>query len=160
MKLVARCLADPRQQRFAHSSASTWPPAVGRGRCQETWPANLELWRLNAGRVDGYLNKAIADAGGTGKPSHVSLWMVLRIDRRPSHWTITPDPEIWREAGVLSGTLARTQGYGREQRRRVLNDALLSPPLENTDVRYCLATFGTLTCCSNSTPRGKSCSIE
>jgi predicted nucleic acid-binding protein len=26
---------------------------------------------------------------------------------------------------VLSGTLARTQGYGREQRRRVLNDALL-----------------------------------
>jgi predicted nucleic acid-binding protein len=35
------------------------------------------------------------------------------------------DPEIWREAGVLSGTLARTHGYGREQRRRVLNDALL-----------------------------------
>jgi predicted nucleic acid-binding protein len=47
------------------------------------------------------------------------------IDRRPSHRTITPDPEIWREAGVLSGTLARTQGYGREQRRRILNDALL-----------------------------------
>ncbi|MGA2360463.1 MAG: type II toxin-antitoxin system VapC family toxin [Terriglobales bacterium] len=47
------------------------------------------------------------------------------IDRRPSYRTITPDPEIWREAGVLSGTLARTQGYGREQRRRVLNDALL-----------------------------------
>jgi predicted nucleic acid-binding protein len=47
------------------------------------------------------------------------------IDRRPSYRTITPDPEIWREAGVLSGTLARTQGYGKEQRRRVLNDALL-----------------------------------
>jgi len=47
------------------------------------------------------------------------------IDRRPSYRTITPDPEIWREAGMLSGTLARTQGYGREQRRRVLNDALL-----------------------------------
>jgi predicted nucleic acid-binding protein len=47
------------------------------------------------------------------------------IDRRPSYRTIMPDPEIWREAGVLSGTLARTQGYGREQRRRVLNDALL-----------------------------------
>jgi predicted nucleic acid-binding protein len=26
---------------------------------------------------------------------------------------------------VLSGTLVRTQGYAREQRRRVLNDALL-----------------------------------
>ncbi|MBZ5658395.1 MAG: type II toxin-antitoxin system VapC family toxin [Acidobacteriia bacterium] len=50
------------------------------------------------------------------------------IDRRPSYRsyrTITPDPEIWREAGVLSGTLARIQGYGREERRRVLNDALL-----------------------------------
>jgi predicted nucleic acid-binding protein len=47
------------------------------------------------------------------------------IDRRPSYRTITPDPEVWREAGVLSGTLARTQGYGTEHRRRVLNDALL-----------------------------------
>jgi predicted nucleic acid-binding protein len=47
------------------------------------------------------------------------------IDRRPSYRTITPDPEVWREAGLLSGTLARIQGYGREQWRRVLNDALL-----------------------------------
>jgi predicted nucleic acid-binding protein len=47
------------------------------------------------------------------------------IDRRPSYRTIAPDVEIWREAGVLSGMLARTQGYGREQRRRVLNDALV-----------------------------------
>jgi hypothetical protein len=29
------------------------------------------------------------------------------------------------EAGILSGVLARTKGYGNEQRRRVLNDALL-----------------------------------
>ena len=47
------------------------------------------------------------------------------LDRRPSYRTVTPDAEIWREAGILSGVLARTQGYGREQRRRVLNDALL-----------------------------------
>ena len=47
------------------------------------------------------------------------------IDRRPSYRTITPDGAIWREAGILSGMLARTQGYRREQRRRVLNDALL-----------------------------------
>jgi predicted nucleic acid-binding protein len=47
------------------------------------------------------------------------------IDRRSGYRTITPDGEIWREAGILSGMLARTQGYGREQRRRVLNDALL-----------------------------------
>jgi predicted nucleic acid-binding protein len=47
------------------------------------------------------------------------------IDRRPSYRTITPDPEVCRDAGVLSGTLARTQGDGTEQRRRVLNDALV-----------------------------------
>ena len=32
---------------------------------------------------------------------------------------------VWGETGVLSGTRARTQGYGTEQRRRVLSDALL-----------------------------------
>lgn len=47
------------------------------------------------------------------------------IERRPSYRTIVPDPEIWREAGVLSGILARLQSYGRDHRRRALNDALL-----------------------------------
>ena len=47
------------------------------------------------------------------------------IERRPNYRTITPDAEVWREAGILSVMQARTQGYGREQRRRVLNDALL-----------------------------------
>ena len=47
------------------------------------------------------------------------------IERRPSYRTIAPDPEIWREAGILSGVLARLQGYGRDNRRRALNDALL-----------------------------------
>lgn len=47
------------------------------------------------------------------------------IDRRSGYRTITPDSEVWREAGVLSGTLARTQGYGIERQGRVLNDALL-----------------------------------
>jgi len=47
------------------------------------------------------------------------------IERRPSYRTIVPDPEIWREAGILSGVLARLQGYGKDHRRRALNDALL-----------------------------------
>ena len=47
------------------------------------------------------------------------------IERRPRHRTLPTDSEIWREAGILSGTLARLQGYKSEQRRRVLNDALL-----------------------------------
>jgi predicted nucleic acid-binding protein len=48
-----------------------------------------------------------------------------RLDRLLDDGNLALDHEIWREAGVLSGKLARTQGYGREQRRRVLNDALL-----------------------------------
>lgn len=47
------------------------------------------------------------------------------IARRPIQRTISPDRDIWREAGILSGTLARLQGYEQDRRRRVLNDALL-----------------------------------
>lgn len=47
------------------------------------------------------------------------------IERRRTYRTIAPDPEVWRDAGILSGVLARLQGYGRDHRRRALNDALL-----------------------------------
>jgi predicted nucleic acid-binding protein len=47
------------------------------------------------------------------------------IEQRPAYRTIVPDVEIWREAGVLSGMLARLQGYGKDHRRRLLNDSLL-----------------------------------
>ena len=72
----------------------------------------------------------LAATCGLLDPAHSQTPVIIEqiaavIDRRPSYRTITPDPQIWREAGVLSGTLARTQGYGKEQRRRVLNDALL-----------------------------------
>jgi predicted nucleic acid-binding protein len=72
----------------------------------------------------------LAATCGLLDPAHSQTLQIIAqvaavIDRRPSYRTITPDPEIWREAGELSGTLARNQGYGREQRRRVLNDALL-----------------------------------
>ena len=72
----------------------------------------------------------LAATCGLLDPAHSQTHEIIEqiaavIDRRPSYRTITPDPEVWREAGVLSGALARTQGYGREQRRRVLNDALL-----------------------------------
>ena len=47
------------------------------------------------------------------------------IERRPAHRTIAPDRETWLVAGLLSGILSRLQGYGRAERRRVLNDALI-----------------------------------
>ncbi len=47
------------------------------------------------------------------------------IQQRPAHRTIAPDREIWLVAGVLSGILGRLQGYGRAERLRLLNDALI-----------------------------------
>jgi hypothetical protein len=35
------------------------------------------------------------------------------IEQRPAHHTLTPDCEIWREAGILAGLLARLQSYGK-----------------------------------------------
>jgi predicted nucleic acid-binding protein len=38
---------------------------------------------------------------------------------------LTPDPQIWAEAGLIAGTLARTQNFQRHQRKECLNDALI-----------------------------------
>ena len=51
--------------------------------------------------------------------------LVAAIERRPVHRTISPDREIWLEAGILVGVLTRLQQYSASDRRRVLNDALL-----------------------------------
>ena len=47
------------------------------------------------------------------------------IDLRPAHRILTPDRDTWREAGMLAGLLARLQAYGKNQRRKALNDALI-----------------------------------
>ena len=72
----------------------------------------------------------LAAACGMLEPAHPGTRNVIDeitavIDHRPLQRTITPDPATWREAGILSGLLARLQGYGKDQRRRVLNDALV-----------------------------------
>ena len=51
--------------------------------------------------------------------------LVETIERRPAHRTLNPDAEIWREAGILAGLLARLQHYDKTERRRALNDALI-----------------------------------
>lgn len=38
---------------------------------------------------------------------------------------LTPDADVWTEAGLVAGTLARTQNYQRHQRKECLNDALI-----------------------------------
>lgn len=47
------------------------------------------------------------------------------IEMRPAHRILNPDRAMWREAGVLAGLLARLQRYGKEERRKALNDALI-----------------------------------
>ena len=72
----------------------------------------------------------LSAACGLLDPAHAATRSIIEaiaqiVERRPEYRTIAPDAEVWREAGILSGTLARLQGYGKDQRRRVLNDALL-----------------------------------
>lgn len=58
-------------------------------------------------------------------------WKALRdhyaglIASIPSTRLLTPDPDVWIQAGLIAGTLARTQTYQRHQRKEALNDALI-----------------------------------
>jgi predicted nucleic acid-binding protein len=51
--------------------------------------------------------------------------IIESIDRRAPHRILSPDREIWREAGILAGMLARLQNYDKDDRRKALNDALI-----------------------------------
>ena len=72
----------------------------------------------------------LAAACGLLNPTHAQTQRVIEeiedvLDRRPIQRTIIPDRDTWREAGILSGMLTRLQGLNKDQRLRVLNDALL-----------------------------------
>ena len=43
----------------------------------------------------------------------------------PDQRILVPDAETWTAAGLVAGTLARTQGYDRSSRKECLNDALI-----------------------------------
>jgi predicted nucleic acid-binding protein len=51
--------------------------------------------------------------------------LAASIELRPAHRILTPDRDTWREAGILAGLLARLQQYGKNERRKALNDALI-----------------------------------
>ena len=51
--------------------------------------------------------------------------ILAAVEKMPAHRTLQPDREIWLEAAILSGILARLQKYDKNNRKRVLNDALL-----------------------------------
>lgn len=67
---------------------------------------------------------------GNADPAHPT-WPALRdhyqtlFTRVPASRILTPDPDIWIEAGLIAGVLARTQGFQPNQRKECLNDSLI-----------------------------------
>lgn len=47
------------------------------------------------------------------------------FDQIPATRLVVPDDDTWIEAGLIAGTLARTQGFQPHQRKECLNDALI-----------------------------------
>lgn len=69
-------------------------------------------------------------ACGRLDPAHPGTAEVVRritgaVDRWPPARVLNPDREIWREAALLSGILARLQHARTEDRGRTMNDALI-----------------------------------
>jgi predicted nucleic acid-binding protein len=47
------------------------------------------------------------------------------FDVIPDSRVLTPDADVWAAAGLVAGTLARSQGLDRTARKESLNDALI-----------------------------------
>ena len=72
----------------------------------------------------------LATGIGNSDPAH-PRWgkqrdhYVTILDAIPANRILSPDADIWVAAGIIAGTLARTQGFQPHQRNRCLNDALI-----------------------------------
>lgn len=72
----------------------------------------------------------LATGVANGDPTH-SRWKAARDHYAelaatiPPSRLLTPDAEVWADAGVVAGTLARTQGFQPYQRKECLNDTLI-----------------------------------
>ena len=86
-------------------------------RLTEIWHSTVTEAELTA--LAGLLSPVHRDT------PQVVQQVLASVERRPSHRILTPDREVWREAGILAGLLARLQKYGRAEQRRALNDALI-----------------------------------
>jgi len=72
----------------------------------------------------------LASTCGLLDPAHPETKDVIKriagiVNRISPYRSLAPDREIWHEAGILTGTLARLQGVAKPDRRRILNDALI-----------------------------------
>jgi predicted nucleic acid-binding protein len=72
----------------------------------------------------------LASTCGLLDPAHPGTKDVIKritgiVHRISQYRSLAPDREVWHEAGILTGTLARIQGILKPDRRRILNDALI-----------------------------------
>ncbi len=82
-------------------------------RAAEAWHSPVTEAELPA--ACGLLDPAHAGTRG------ITEQITAVIEQGP----LEADSEIWREAGILSGILARLLGHKSDQRRQLLNDGLL-----------------------------------
>lgn len=86
-------------------------------RAASLWHSTVTESELSA--IAGLLDPGHPD---TSRATHQVL---ASIEQRPSHRIVNPDLEVWRDAGILAGLLARLQQYGKAEQRKTLNDALI-----------------------------------
>jgi predicted nucleic acid-binding protein len=98
---------------------------------QGKFPHDAELVLRTSSAWHSTVTEAeLAAACGRLEPGHPQTQTTVQrisavIEKRPLHRTVAPDRQIWREAGILTGMLARLQNYSKADHRRALNDALL-----------------------------------
>ena len=91
---------------------------------QETMLRATEAWHSTVAENELASACALLYSAHAGTRDVMQQIMAV-MDRMPPHRTISPDREIWRDAGILTGTIARLQGIPKSDRRRILNDALI-----------------------------------
>ncbi len=89
--------------------------------------------RLLAGSPLFHCSVCIAEltyAFGRLEPAHPDTRRTLGflrdiIERIRRYRTVTPNPDDYVEAGIVAGTLTRTQGLGPADRRKLMHDVLI-----------------------------------
>lgn len=144
-RFLRRLKASHRQARLEYRQRSALPFIANASRTskllldttvyidelQGRLPRDVELVLRAASLWHSSVTEAeLAALGGLLNPNHPDTAHTIQqvfasIARRPVHRIVNPDREVWRDAGVLAGLLARLQQYGKNEQRRALNDALL-----------------------------------
>ena len=73
----------------------------------------------------------------------------------PASRLLTPGAQVWADAGVVAGTLARTQGFLPHQRKECLNDALIFLTAAKAGIPVLTANRGEFDLIQQVAPEGR-----